>query len=209
MVDKRPTVYSTDDPTVVAAFLDARRQLQGFVIMVTAAARELGKNTGVMRAAGTADGGAGTTIGLAVDDPDDPPAGWVYNRGRKMLRPVRGRAGNAARQWLDDHQPPPGAAVHAILARFGLPLHDLLGNIGDMSYRFSVPTVGHVDGVVWALYQGHPGVWYDLALTEPSPPWVRRRLSEFYAAEEAATARSATVVEAARCQAATNARLAE
>ncbi len=194
MVDKKPTVYSTDDPTVVAAFLDAQRQLQGFAVMVTVAAQELGKNTGVMRAAGAADGGAGTTIGLAPDNPNDPPTGWVYSRGRKMLRPIRGRAGDAARQWLDDHQPPPGTAVHAILARFGLPLHDLLGDVGDMGCRFSAPTVGHVDGVVWALYQGRPGVWWDMTRTEPSQPWVRRRLSEFYAAEEAATAARGTTV---------------
>jgi hypothetical protein len=184
-----PTAYATNDPTVVAAFLAARDAESAFASHVIREAYALGNNTGVMRN-GITSGQGYTTVGLAPKDEADPPAGWTYSSRKRMLVPARGRAGDAARQWLKDHQPPAEANVYGVLAAHGLPQNDLRG-FKDGARLFSVPMVGHVDGTVWALYDGTPGVWYESEPREPSPPWEKRKLSEFYAAQEAAEAAAA------------------
>ncbi len=184
---RTPTAYATNDAAVVAAYLAARDAESTFAAWVIREAYALGSNAGVMRT-GVASGEGYTTIGLAPKDEADPPAGWTYSVKRKMLVPVRGRAGEGARQWLRSHQPPPEANVYGILAKHGLPPNDLRGGNRDGSRSFSVPMVGHHDGTVWALYDGAPGVWYESEPREPTAPWEPRKLSEFYAAQQAAEA---------------------
>lgn len=179
------TAYATSDPATVAAYLAAQQATSAFATSVIREAWTLGKNTGVMRSGQGSSEGC-TTIGLAPKDENDPPAGWTYSTRRQMLVPARGRAGESARRWLSEHQPPAEANVYGVLATHGLPPNDLRGGGG-----FSVPTVGHHDGTVWALYDGTPGIWYE-GPREPAAHWGPRKVSEFYAAQEAAHTAAAT-----------------
>lgn len=132
-----------------------------------------------------------TTIGLAVDDPDDPPEGWVYAKGRDQLVPRRGRAGHSAREWLKAHQPKASARV--VMEEHGLPFNDLLGpKPGTADARlFNCPVVFHHAGTIWACYRGRPGRW-SVGPSDPDPTWTERKLSEYHAAREA---RDASEVE--------------
>jgi hypothetical protein len=186
------TAYSTDDPAIVAAFIAARDAGNAFATQVIADAAALGRNKGPLRTSDLHDG-TYTTAGLAPDDPTDPPVGWVYSKGRDMLVPRRGKAGDAARRWLDGHQPPTGSQVRAVMAEHGLPLNDMLGaGQNGMSIRFNVPEIAHHDGTLWALYQGTPGSWFG-GKDQPKCTWTPRKLSEYYAAREAAEAAEAAV----------------
>jgi hypothetical protein len=124
---------------------------------------------------------------LGPDDPDSPPAGWVHVKTRNELVPKRGKAGDQARLWLKDHQPPAESHVRKIMQAHGLPLNDLLGGTKDGGQRFGLPAIGHFNGTLWALYNGRPGLWWG-GDNQPQITWTPRKLSEYYAAQEAAAA---------------------
>lgn len=170
--------YSTDDPEAVAAFKAAAEALRGFTAQIIADGHALGKNKGVYRSDHVF--GGYTVAGLAPDDPNDPPEGWVYSKGRDMLVPRRGKAGDPARAWLDAHKPPKD--LLAVLADFGLPHNDNLGAKDSGSFRIGVPTVFELDGTLWAGYRGHP---YASFGGPDECTWAPRKLSEFHAALEA------------------------
>lgn len=165
--------YSTDDPAVVAAFTAAIQARCDFSQRVVDDAETLGKNKGVLRMGGVF--GRCETVGLAPDDPNDPPEGWTYIRSRDRLEPRRGKAGDAARRWLADHQPPDDADGRTAMEAHGLPRHTGLDR-GFSTGRISTPRIFHHDGTVWALYSGKP---------DGECTWAPRRLSEYYAAQEA------------------------
>lgn len=81
------------------------------------------------------------------------------------------KAGEQARKWLADHQPPD---LRAVLAAHGLPRTSRLTR--DGGYLISTPQVFLHEGTVWALYKGTP---------DGQCSWQPRKLSEFYAALEA------------------------
>ena len=89
MADEK--VYSTNDPATVAAFIAACDAEREFAQKVVASAAALGKNKGALRSSGVF-GGPPETLGLAADDPNDPPEGWVYLKGRDKLRSETGDA---------------------------------------------------------------------------------------------------------------------
>jgi hypothetical protein len=189
-VSNDATVFSTDNPEAVTAYLAAVRARREFASLVVASAAQIGKNTGALQQR-SPFGGGDSTLGLAADDPADPPVGWVYSKPGERLVPRRGKAGDGARKWLKDHQPPKSADARAALEAHGLPLNDMLGTTGSGSYRFSVPLVFEHEGNLWAMYRGVPGHWCgsgELVLCS----WTPRKLSEFYAAKEAFEAAAAT-----------------
>lgn len=183
-MSKEPKAYSTDDPTAVAAFTAARDASVAFARKVVADAEALGKNKGALRTSTGSDGGY-ETIGIAPDDPDDPPEGWVYSKAREALVPRRGKAGESARKWLAEHQPPKETRIRAVMAEHGLPVNDMHGD-----GRFGLPAIGVHDGVLWALYLGTPGLWF-AGDKQPEITWTPRKLSEYYAAHEASEAQVA------------------
>lgn len=153
-------VFSTDDPETVAAWRNVQAEFNASREKTWAEAEKIGKNKGplVRRSAGDLD-----VVGLAADDPQDPPAGWRYVR--EQLEPRRGKPGDEARRWLASVQPP---NPRNVMDRHGLPKY--FGFLGT-------PGIFEHDGVVWAVYGGKPD-------GEVGGQWRPRKLSEFYAAKE-------------------------
>ena len=163
--------YSTDDPAAVAAFKAATDALADCQRRARESTEELGKNNGPLIYRHPLFGLE--VVGLAALDPADPPQGWRYLKTREYLVPRRGAAGDAARKWLADHQPP---NLRAIMADHGLPRCSK-SDPDSMSYRIMAPKVFEYQGTVWALYRG---------VIDGECSWTPRKLSEFHAAREAA-----------------------
>jgi hypothetical protein len=172
--------YSTNNPDVVAAFTAAAEARTAFARRVVADAKALGSNKGPLH--NTHVFGGDETVGLAVDDADNPPDGWTPSKGRGYLVPRRGAPGADARRWLADHQPPAGSDVRAVMADHGLPR--TTGLDFDHTNTISTPLLFCHDGEVWALYKRQP---------DDECTWTPRRLSEFHAAREAFDAHKAAV----------------
>jgi hypothetical protein len=173
--------YSTDNPEIVAAFVAAVQARSAFAARIIADAEALGNNKGPLRTAGVL--GLDRTVGLAPDDPENPPAGWRYMKSLNRLEPVaRGKAGEAARAWLAAHQPSPAEDGRAVLEGHGLPRTTGMSAMFS-SGTVSTPQIFEHDGTVWALYDRKP---------ERECTWTPRKLSEFHAAREAFEADSPT-----------------
>lgn len=184
-----PRAFATTNPVTVAAFLAACDAEREFARSVVESAAAIGRNKGPLRSSGVF-GEPPETIGLAEDDPQDPPDGWIYSKSQEHLVPRRGKAGDPAREWLKAHQPI--ASARKVTEEHGLPFNDLLGHADNGITRlFNVPIVFHHDGTLWALYRGTPGRWAGGA-QEPGPGWDERKLSEFYAARESRDAAEPT-----------------
>lgn len=163
--------YSTSDPAAVAAFKAASDALGDCQRRNREDAKELGKNNGPMILRHPLFGLE--VVGLATLDPEDPPEGWRHLMGVGHLMPRRGKAGEAPRKWLADHQPPD---LRGIMADHGLP-RSSKSDPESMSYRIMTPKLFEHNGTVWALYRG---------VIDGECSWTPRKLSEFYAALEAA-----------------------
>jgi hypothetical protein len=170
--------YSTDNPEAVAAFRAACAERNEFGPRVKAAAEQLGKNNGALFFSGVF--GPRTCAGLAPADPADPPEGWVYSKTKDLLVPRRGKAGDVARAWLDEHKSPVDPLN--VLSDHGLPRNDDLGADSQGRMRVGVPEVFHHDGVLWAHYRGGP---HGLFGSPKECSWTPRKLSEYFAAREA------------------------
>jgi hypothetical protein len=177
------TAYSCDHHEVVAAYRDARA-------VFVAAADRTHRDAVAMGCTGFY--GTGQTFGpasiagLATDNPDDPPEGWQWSASAGYLKPRRGKAGQVARDWLDDHALPELDA-RAVLACHGLPRASRDAHDGA-SYKVMLPDLFEHDGTIWVLYTGTPGAWGGDLDPGVGEQWTPRKLSEFYAAKEAAEA---------------------
>ncbi|MDM4721122.1 hypothetical protein QTQ03_16515 [Micromonospora sp. WMMA1363] len=162
-------VYSTTDPTIVTAY----RATAAAFAEVGRRAREdaaaLGNNTGPLIVNSRVS--APEVVGLATDTPDAPPAGWRYSKTDEHLVPRRGKPGEAARQWLADHQPPD---MRAVMELHGLPRTAKPGD--DFRWFLATPGLFEHDGTVWAMYLNEP---------DGDCRWERRKVSEWHAAREA------------------------
>lgn len=172
-------VFSTDDPEIVSAFQEARVAEHAAAVRATGDAAALGKNKGPLIVYGVWDM-ADRVVGLAADDPADPPEGWVYVKTRDRLEPRRHAAGHAAQDWLAAHQP---VDVRKVMTGHGLPRNSRSVNELSGSYRLSPPLLFEYQGVLWARYRGFLGGM------EGECTWTPRKLSEFYAAYEVVLAR--------------------
>jgi hypothetical protein len=169
--------YSTDDPEAVAAFRQAVADRVAFGERVRADCAALGGNKGPLVQSGV--WGKDRIVGLGPDDSGVIPDGWRIVRGR--LEPKRGKPGEAARQWLADHQPPD--VRHAMTAH-GLPRHSTVpSQPGSFTRRMIQPALFEHEGTLWACYEGKPGDDFDGSDAEGCT-WTPRKLSEFYAARE-------------------------
>lgn len=166
-------VYSTDNPEAVAAFHAAHKLFNEHGQRVIDDAEKLGNNKGILHRSGF--GSLPHFVGLIPDDPDNPPAGWRYLKSRDQLEPIaRGKAGEPARQWLADHQFPPEADVREVLTKHGLQRTVSYGD--ETGFYMGGPDLLEHDGTLWARYGAEA----------EKCTWQRRKLSEFYAAAEAA-----------------------
>jgi hypothetical protein len=174
------TAYSTDNPETVAAVRTRGEAWQRDARRAGDDAEALGKNKGPL----IVKSPFGTTrlVGLAPDDPADPPPGWRYLKSTKQLEPVRAKAGDVARAWLDDHQPT--SDLRTVLEQHGLPRTSRYDRGGQ--YHIGTPMVVEHGDTVWAKYSGKP---------DGECTWTPRKLSEFHAALEASQAAEAVTAD--------------
>lgn len=118
---------------------------------------------------------------------DYVPDGWRLMKSTGRLEPRRGKPGEAARQWLADHQP---IDVRNVMEARGLPRAAWIPGDG-FNYRIVSPSFFERDGVLWARYAAEPGTSGSGFDTQPCT-WEACKLSEFYAAYEAHQAEEAS-----------------
>ena len=168
--------YSTDNPAAVAAYRQAKESDIAFSGRLRADVEALGAGPRVYLRSGF---GGPKEITALEQKGDHIPEGWRVVRGN--LEPRRGKPGEAARQWLADHQP---GDVRHVLTGHGLPRSVCVPNPGGSSYRVVAPEIFEHDGVLWALYEAEPGT-DELGFDRTPCTWAPRKLSEFHAAFEA------------------------
>lgn len=163
------TAYRCTDPSVAEAFQAWKHEYDTHRRRVIDEAAAIGKNTGALM---TKTVFGNRIVGLAPDDPNDPPAGWKYMRNKNKLYPDRRtKAGKQAAAWLDSAQP---KAHIEFLHQHGMPSDHMNGG------QCYTPGAQLVDGellVNWGC---------DLPAERVTGPWERIPLSRYYAAIEAA-----------------------
>ena len=183
------TAYSTSDPTIIAAYRQAVADRTAAGKRIAADLTELGAGPRVyVRNSGF----TGTTARVtAVEQSGDHiPDGWRVVGGN--LEPRRGKPGEQARKWLDDHQP---VDVRAALEGHGLPRACWIPDDRSGGYRIVQPVLFEHDGTLWACYRAEPGR-SGSGFDDRPCTWERRKLSEFHAARESAEAAEAAGVAA-------------
>lgn len=174
--------FRTDDPAALAAYRQARQARSAAADAVVAEAEALGKNNGPAIRGGIF-GSGDQIVGLFAADPDDPPVGWVYRKGRELLLPRKGRPGQPAVDFLERHKDI-GGDPQVALQEHGLAAHSTLPS--GFGYAIRRPTVFEHAGALYAKYTGEiKGV---LGATEEGCTWPEIPLSQFYAALEAVQA---------------------
>jgi hypothetical protein len=183
--------YSTDDPEIVAAYRQAVAERNAFGPRIRADVEALGAGPRVMVRSSAFPGDRDKVVALEQSG-DHVPDGWRVVRGN--LEPRRGKRGEAARQWLADHQP---VDVRHVMEQHGLPRASWVSDPQrGWTHKICKPALFEHEGTLWACYFGEPGKSGSGFDEEPCT-WTRRKLSEFYAAEEAFdAARNAEAVAA-------------
>jgi hypothetical protein len=110
---------------------------------------------------------------------DVVPDGWRLMKSTGRLEPRRGKTGEAARQWLAEHQP---IDVRHVMEENGLPRAAWIPGDG-FGYRIVSPQFFEHDGALWARYAAEPGTSGSGFDNKPCT-WEPIKLSEFYAAYE-------------------------
>jgi hypothetical protein len=145
--------YATDDPDILDAYRASRVARHQFSKKLLPAAAKLGHNAGPL-VAKKGSSGREEIIGLKPDGTGKAPAGWhLVNRG-KRLAPAVGRAGDQARRWLVEHQPPAGTDPLAVMLEHGLVELSRV-EVGGSFTDFR-PALFEWDGKLWACYKGQP-----------------------------------------------------
>jgi hypothetical protein len=172
--------FRTDDPAVVAAYQQAQQaRLQAGEALV-AEAEEIGNNKGPAVSRGVF-GCGDEVVGLFADNSEDPPAGWIYRKGRGCLVPRTGKAGDVAREFLDRHREI-GTDPRVTLAKHGLPF-DSRVPMDDGRISLRKPVVFEHDGALYAKFSGDPRT-DPLSGQDRGCTWPEIPLSQFYAALE-------------------------
>ncbi|AXH89440.1 hypothetical protein [Micromonospora aurantiaca] len=171
--------YSTNDPTIVNAYRQALADRAEMGKKIAADVKALGAGPRVfVRDSGFS--GISRSITAIEQQGDHIPDGWRVVRGN--LEPRRGKPGEAARQWLAEHQP---VDVRAVMEKHGLPRSCWLPRAQEFGWSISRPALFEHDGEVWACYAVEPGT-SDSGFDTEKCTWTPRKLSEFHAAREAA-----------------------
>jgi hypothetical protein len=145
--------YATDDPAILAAYRTAKAARHEFTKKLIPAVAAIGNNLGPLVAARKTCGGE-EIVGLRPDKSGKIPAGWRLTDRGARLAPAITRAGDQARRWLAEHQPPAGTDPLAVLGQHGLPGLSRVGNV--YAYKDYEPVVFEWDDKLWACYKGQP-----------------------------------------------------
>lgn len=173
--------YSTSDPEIVAVYRQALADRAEMGKKIAAGVRVLGAGPRVfVRDSGFS--GIARSITAVEQQGDHIPDGWRVVGGN--LEPRRGKPGEAARQWLTDHQP---VDVRGVMEKHGLPRSCWLPRGREFGWSISRPALFEHDGVLWASYAAEPGT-SDSGFDTEKCTWEPRKLSEFHAAREASEA---------------------
>lgn len=171
--------YRTTDPAILAAYRQACAEVktQGKKIRDALAALGVGPKIYVR-----SSGFSGDRMRLTELVPVDGavPEGWRLMKRSGRLEPRRGKPGEAAREWLAEHQP---VDVRHIMEQHGLPRSAWIPGDG-FNYRIIQPQFFEHDGAMWARFAAEPGTSESGFDSKPCT-WDRCKLSEFYAAHEA------------------------
>jgi hypothetical protein len=183
--------YSTDDPETVAAYRQALADRNATGKRIRDDVLALGAGPRVMARGGSFPGDRQKVVGIEQQG-DHVPDGWRVVRGN--LEPRRGKPGDAARKWLEDHQP---VDVRHVMEAHGLPRACWIpSRKGDFSYRIVKPELFEHEGTLWACYESEPGK-SGSGFDDDACTWTPRKLSEFHAAREAVEAADAEKAEVA------------
>lgn len=174
------TAYSSDNPEHVVTYRTAIAQAEHARTRLAADMLALNVGTTCNLSGGPLSNGEHYTITALTPNGDHIPTGWRINADG-ILVPRRGRPGEPARQWLDNHLIPNPIAV---LRRTGLARAAWIPGNG-FGYRVIPPTVFEHDNTLWALYQGEPGQSGAGFDNGDTCTWTRRKLSEYHLAKEA------------------------
>lgn len=181
--------YSTDNPETVNAYLRAVDQRNAFGKWMRTELDKLGAGPRVFLRGGGFSGDKQRVTAIEQTG-DHIPDGWRVVRGN--LEPRRGKPGEAARQWLADHQP---VDVRHVMEGHGLPRSSWVSRDGGFGWTIVTPKLFEHDGVLWACYDGEPGTG-ESGFDTQKCTWTPRKLSEFHAAWEAVQAADAAVTAA-------------
>lgn len=170
--------YSTSDPTIVAAYRQAKADAADVGKRIAGDLKKLGAGPRVfVRNSGFS--GIAATLTAIEQQGDHIPDGWRVVRGN--LEPRRGKPGAQARQWLADHQP---VDVRSVMEKHGLPRSCWTPRDREFGWAISRPALFEHDGTLWASYASEPGT-SDSGFDTEKCTWTPRKLSEFHAASEA------------------------
>ncbi len=171
--------YSTDNPEIVDAYRRAVEKHNAFGQWMRTELDALGAGPRVLVRSSHFSGDKQELTAIEQSG-DHIPEGWRKVRGN--LEPRRGKPGEAARQWLADHQP---VDVRHVMEGHGLPRSCWIpASPGSFSFRLVSPELFEHDGTLWACYEGEPGT-SDSGFDDKPCTWTPRKLSEFHAAREA------------------------
>lgn len=169
--------YRTAAPEILAAYRKAVADADVQREKIRVALAELGVGPEVfVRSSGFP--GDSMRIEDLVPVGDHVPDGWRLLKSSGRLEPRRGKPGEAARQWLLEHQP---VDVRNVMEKNGLPRAAWVPGDG-FGWRVVSPQFFEHGDALWARYAAEPGEsGFD---TQPCT-WEPCKLSEFYAAAEA------------------------
>lgn len=170
--------FRTDDPTVLDAYHQAQQARIAAGEAMADEAAELGRNKGPAVRGGIF-GTGDEVVGLFADDPEDPPVGWVYRKGRDLLLPRNGGPGQPAVDFLARHRDI-GGDPRVALAEHGLPTESAVPR-SDGRHGPRKPVVFEHGGALYAKYTGE--IRHELG-RRTGCTWPAIPLSQFYAALE-------------------------
>lgn len=187
--------YSTTDPEALAAYRAALVVRREFGARLRRAAAALGDNLGPLVSV-KEFGGPEEITGLEPAATGKKPAGWRLVPSRKRLEPAIGKAGDQARRWLVEHQPPADADPRYVLKAHGLAYYSRVPSARGTQLTLR-PHLFEFDDRLWACYRGHPdGDWPG---DDPGLTWPQVSLDEFvqaYAKFQLAEAKPASAASA-------------
>lgn len=172
--------FRTDHPDILAAYHAAQDERQAAGEALENEAEQIGKNKGPAVLGGIF-GCGDEVVGLFADNPADPPAGWIYRKGRNLLLPRPGKPGDPAREFLERHRKI-GGDPRVVLAEHGLP-HSSEVPMADGRISVRKPVVFEHQGALYAKFSGDPRTDL-LSDRERSCTWPEIPLSQFYLALE-------------------------
>ena len=170
----RQYVYSTTDADTVALYRRLTAERAAHAAALRANVLQLGGSGDVYGSAGTT-GEPDAIMFLRKRADGYVPPGWETTAAGTMLKPKTGKAGEQARAWLAEHQPPD--VLHALAER-GLPRTVWVYTGRD--YDVITVEVFEDAGELWAVYPIEPGSEQDFHAQPCS--WTRRSFVELPAA---------------------------